>query len=412
MNILQISDIHWTQRKHWDADFPGMKSRFLVDIKEYIEAGNEIDYVFICGDIAFKGAAEEYDKALKYIDEICSIIGHSRKEVFVVPGNHDLNRKASGYPLREMIDAALSFSPNNEVFFNDVVLKDVALRKDLYAAFADYNAFARNFLCQEEVMKKCIAGNDEISDNDKLFYHETLDKKVGDFNVSIRGVNTALNCDGWDWNEDYLDGHSQMLPRRAYVMEMEEKQEIRILMGHHPLLFLTSGEEVKEYLDSHYHIQLFGHVHQQYIGDGNCVMVQSGAFDPPKGGGKAQTYLPVYNIIEISQKDSTHAVVIGNSQIWERNKFVKNMKGCFVKEIEVERDANKWRTPKMETQGIDKRAVKFKFMNLDDRASYFDKVPGVNFSPSTEKSDYDNGLDFLTLLEKKDKLAELNKIMR
>ena len=52
MKILQISDIHWTKRKHWDADFPGMKARLLVDIKEFIEAGNEIDYIFICGDIA------------------------------------------------------------------------------------------------------------------------------------------------------------------------------------------------------------------------------------------------------------------------------------------------------------------------------------------------------------------------
>lgn len=413
MKILQISDIHWTKRKHWDADFPGMKSRFLVDIKEYIEAGNEIDYVFICGDIAFKGAAEEYNKALEYIDEICKIIGRTRKEVFVVPGNHDLNRNAAGSLARQMIDASLAYAPNNESFLNEVVLKDGALRKDLFAAFTNYNVFASNFFCQEEVMKKCISDSvdDTISDSDKLFYQEILDKKVGDLSVSIRGVNTALNCDGWDWNEEYEDGHIQMLPKRAYVMEREEKQELRIIMGHHPLTFLTSSEAVKEYLDNHYHIQLFGHVHKQYIGDGNCVMVQSGAFDPPKGE-KLKNYLPVYNIIEISQKDATHVVVKGISQIWDINKFVEYKSGCFVKEIIVERNVNKWDTPRMETHEIDKRAVKFKFMNLDDRTSYFDKVAGVSFTASTDKSDYDNCLDFLSELEEKGKLAELSDVMR
>jgi hypothetical protein len=44
MKILQISDIHWTKRRHWEEDYPGMKSKYRDDIKEYIEAGNQIDY--------------------------------------------------------------------------------------------------------------------------------------------------------------------------------------------------------------------------------------------------------------------------------------------------------------------------------------------------------------------------------
>lgn len=413
MKILQISDIHWTKRKHWDADFPGMKNRFLVDIKEYIEAGNEIDYIFICGDIAFKGVTEEYDKALEFIDKICGIIGCTRQEVFVVPGNHDLNRNAAGCKTREMIDASLAFAPNNDCFLDDVVLKSGSLRKDLFAAFTDYNTFANKFFCQEELMNKCITGKleDTIGDSDELFYESRLIKKVGDIDVSIRGVNTALNCDGWDWNEEYKEGHIQMLPRRAYVMENERKQEVRIIMGHHPRPFLTSRAEVKEYLDNHYHIQLFGHVHKQYIGEGNCVMVQSGAFDPPKGG-KADKYLPVYNIIEISQKDSTHVIVKGKSQIWDKNKFVNNEKGSFEKEIEIERNVNKWGTPKMVMEEIDKRNLKFRYMDRDDRTSFFNKVSGIHFAPDTEKTEPDNCLDFLAEVEKMGKLAELNELMK
>ena len=413
MKILQISDIHWTKRKHWHDDFEGMKSRFLKDIKEYIEAGNEIDYIFICGDIAFKGITEEYDKALEYIDSICKIIGRKREDVFVVPGNHDLNRKSAGAQTREMIDASLAFGPNNDSFLDEVVLKSGEMRKTLFSAFADYNKFANNFFYQEGLMNKCITGNpkEPVDDKDELFYHSKLQKKVGDFDVVIRGVNTALNCDGWDWNEEYTEGHIQMLPRRAYVLEKEEKQEIRILMAHHPLPFLTSRDRVKEYLDNHYHIQLFGHVHIQTIREGNRVVVQSGAFDPPKGG-KIEKYLPVYNIIEIKQKDATHIVVKGISQIWDKNKFVDNDEGCFEKEISVERNENKWGKPMMKIQEIDKRTVKFKYMDRDDRTDYFDTIEGVSFTPDSDKSENENCHDFLNLLERMGKLAELNEKMK
>lgn len=412
MKILQISDIHWTKRKPWNEDFAGMKSRFLVDIKEYIEAGNEIDYIFICGDIAYKGMTEEYDNALEYIDKICKIIGCTRQEVFVVPGNHDLNRKAAGYQTREMINASLAFALNNENVLDKVVLKSGSLRKDLFAAFTDYNTFANKFFCQEKLMNKCITGNIEnaIEDSDELFYETRYTKKVGDIDLYIRGVNTALNCDGWDRNEKRKDGHIQMLPRRAYVMENERKQELRIIMGHHPIPFLTSEDIVKEYLDNHYHIQLFGHVHKQYIGGGNCVMVQSGAFDPPNGG--TDNYRPVYNIIEITQKDSTHVMVKGNSQIWEKNKFVDYKKGSFEKEIEVERNVNKWGSPKTAMNEINKRNIKFRYMDRDDRTYFFNKISGVHFTPDTDKTELDNCLDFLAELERMGKLAELNEIMK
>lgn len=194
MKILHISDIHWTKRRHWEEDYLGMKSKFRDDIKEYIEAGNQIDYVFICGDVVFKGIKEEYDKALSYIDDLCGIIGCSRKEVFVVPGNHDLSRDFAAHQQREMMNAALAFEPSNNSFLDNVIPKSKELRKTQFDAFKDYNDFAKVFLCHEKVIDKCINGSDDaITDNDELFYHTQLTKKVGDFTVSVRGVNTAFS---------------------------------------------------------------------------------------------------------------------------------------------------------------------------------------------------------------------------
>ena len=36
-----------------------MKAAFLKEMEDYRDADGKIDYVFICGDIAFKGAKED-----------------------------------------------------------------------------------------------------------------------------------------------------------------------------------------------------------------------------------------------------------------------------------------------------------------------------------------------------------------
>lgn len=414
MTILQISDIHWTKHHPWEDDFLGMKAKFLTDVKEYVEAGYEIDYIIICGDIAFKGLKEEYSKALEYIGKVCENANCKREDVFVVPGNHDLNRNSDGHEKREMMNAALSFGQNNNCFLDDMILKSADMRKIQFAAFSEYNAFAKNFFCAEKLMGKCLQNdeNETVTESDELYYEVELPKKVGDFSVRVKGVNTALNCDGWDYGDNNKDGHKQILPKRAYTLGEEKKQEIRIFIGHHPLEYLTSRTEVEEYIDSHYHIQLFGHVHIQNVEGGNSVRLLSGAFDPPraKKEGEKEKYLPVYNFIIIEQKDSTHINVTCNSQIWKKNKFIENTEGCFTKEIIVERNVNKWRNTKMK-ETINPRTVKFEYIKRDDRTSFWNKVDGVSFEPGGN-DDYENCLRFLDAVESAGKLGELDKLMR
>ena len=419
IRILQISDIHWKKRKKWDEDFPGMKARFLVDLEEYHKAKGNIDYVFVCGDVAFKGAKDEYDEAKEYIEKICKIVGCTDEQVFVVPGNHDLNRKAAGANVREMMNAALSCEGRNKDFFEEAVLKTTTLKESAYRAFECYYEFSTHYLCQETVMGKCLQskGEEAITDDDNLYYQERLSKKEGDFNISVRGVNTALNCDEWDYNDKNKEGHKQFLPRRAYIMDDVKKQEIRIFMGHHPLEFLTNKEEIEQYLNNHYHIQFFGHVHEQKVHErnrqeGNFVRLYSGAFDPPKDNKAPERYKPIYNLVEIEQKDAGHIHVTGESQIWETNRFVKYEEGCFEKEIEVEQAKNKWEKNAMAEQTpIDARSIKIKYMRLDNRTYFFDKISGVDFKPQSGRSETDNCLDFLDKVEKMGKLAELKDKM-
>lgn len=419
IRILQISDIHWKKRKHWDEDFPGMKKRFLVDIEEYVKAKGAFDLIFICGDVAFQGAKDEYDEAKNYILDICKAVGCSEEQVFVVPGNHDLNRKAEGANIRELVNTAISYEQRNKELFEETVLKTSNLKNSVYRAFEHYYDFSTRYFCQEEVMGKCLksAGDDIIYDEDKLYYEENNAKKLDDIDVYIRGVNTALNCDEWDRDEENTKGHPQFLPKRAYILDNINKQEVRILLAHHPLEFLSNKDEVEQYLNSYYHIQFFGHVHEQHIheqnkADGNFVRVYSGAFDPPKDNQAPNKYKPIYNIVELVKIDDGHIKVRGESQRWEENKFLRYNEGCFEKTVEIEQKRNKWENSMTGTKQIDARSIKFKFIRRDDRLSFFDKIEGLDFEPKEGRSENDKCLDFLAEVEKNGKLAELNDIMK
>ena len=408
MKILQISDIHWKVCSKWEENFAEMKVRFLDDMQQYRKKYGRIDYLFICGDIAFKGCKDEYDLAADYISEICKAIGCEKEDVFVVPGKHDLNRKAEGNEKRQMLNHALAFDAANEKYLK-TILKEAHLAKMQYEPFRDYNEFAKEYICHEHLMNKCLSSGETLmlNDNDQMCYHAPL-KKEGDFKVSITGVNTALNCDEYDWNDVKKEGHMQMLPRRAYYTDEISKQEIKIIMGHHPISYLTSKDAVQEYLDHHYHIQLFGHVHELYYEGENSVRILSGAFDPPKDKKDPDKYRPTYNIIEMKQTGRDKVKVSVETQIWEKTQFKAYEKSPFEKDIRIELDVNKWENEKtMENSEIDAFVIKKKYIGRPDRTSFFKKMKGIEFSPIKGNSQVDDCLDFVDRVEETGRLQEL-----
>lgn len=76
LRILQLSDIHNVVCPRAMDDFKTMRSGLLKDIKNYCECYDcHFDAVLICGDIAFSGKNDEYEKSKIFIDEICKNVG-------------------------------------------------------------------------------------------------------------------------------------------------------------------------------------------------------------------------------------------------------------------------------------------------------------------------------------------------
>ncbi|MDO4168098.1 MAG: metallophosphoesterase, partial [Eubacteriales bacterium] len=107
MNILYLSDIHFgrellahgrfTRREH-------IQSQLIQTVSELPENMHP-HYIVVTGDIAWTGAAAEYEMAYAWFSELLSALGLDGEKITFCAGNHDINRKiAVQIPIAEIKD--------------------------------------------------------------------------------------------------------------------------------------------------------------------------------------------------------------------------------------------------------------------------------------------------------------------
>lgn len=89
IKILHLSDLHFTESStSQDIICHSLYNK----IKEMFSAGAKPNIIIITGDIVFSGKQKEYEKAKEYIDSIAQICEIKEGNIFIVPGNHDVDR--------------------------------------------------------------------------------------------------------------------------------------------------------------------------------------------------------------------------------------------------------------------------------------------------------------------------------
>jgi metallophosphoesterase superfamily enzyme len=128
--LLHISDLHVSIGKEFD------RSVVLEPLIERVEQdmcnGIEPEIVVVTGDVAFSGKKAEYQKAKVFFDELLARMKLSQDRLFIVPGNHDVDRKRyrkSDVPNYEDMAALNEELENN------------AYRSDLLKGMNDYFTF-------------------------------------------------------------------------------------------------------------------------------------------------------------------------------------------------------------------------------------------------------------------------------
>src|SRR4051812_18724184 len=92
---LHLSDIHFG---HGDDTHQSSQQRIvsdlLVDVRQLL-ANNTLpapQVLLLTGDSAFKGSSNEYLAAEEWLLKLIFNIGIKRRNVFTIPGNHDVQR--------------------------------------------------------------------------------------------------------------------------------------------------------------------------------------------------------------------------------------------------------------------------------------------------------------------------------
>lgn len=238
---VHVSDLHFGQGcESIKIDQNLVLSKLREDIKQQIDKHNlNVNAIFITGDIAFSG--KEYRLAEEWIDGLSSIQEIEAKNIYMVPGNHDIQRESEkeNRNLRRLVDNLRSGIDNIDDAY--ACKEDLDL---LQLKFQNYRNFAIKYLS---------SGCKNVED---VYWY--CDKNSDSMKIKIVGLNTAILAKNDDDKQKLRLGKFQIKALAA-----TDPDELLIVLTHHPLDWLGDSQDVTRWLESKKHIHLSGHLHDQ-----------------------------------------------------------------------------------------------------------------------------------------------------
>lgn len=280
--LVHLSDIHFTRSSGvsvHDLD-ANVRNELRLDAIKLANVLGSITGVLVTGDIAFSGNKDEYKQATDWLSEFCSAVGCAEENVWVVPGNHDVDRSLTTRKITRTLHQGIRKDKADIDEELREILSDEQSAGALLAPLAEYNTFARRFGCS-------------ISP-EKHYWERDLRLRCGTA-VRLRGLTSTLVSNADDKRGEIVLGAAQVSVARA-------SDVLYVTLCHHPPDWLRDYDCVDDHLKSKVHIQLFGHKHSQRIDEINGkVRLVAGAMHPERG---EREWVPTYNFLEISRRDS------------------------------------------------------------------------------------------------------------
>ncbi len=262
---LHLSDLHASERSDWDA---GRVLRTLLDDLRILRDEHELhpDLLLFTGDAAFAGRGDEFDTAGRFLEDVREACGVERENVFLVPGNHDVDRSAIEPDDTEWLDERRKSWDAAAV--NDLLRQGDA--DERWRRAMTRLAAYRDFLQR--------AGYDHLlADPERLTY--VCRRHVRGLDVAVAGLNSAWSCHGDDRGRLWLGGDFQL----ATLEPQLDGADARIGLVHHPFGWLGDaetglGRDVERLFDVHLH----GHEHDAWVtplADGHVRVAAAACYD-------------------------------------------------------------------------------------------------------------------------------------
>jgi predicted MPP superfamily phosphohydrolase len=246
---LHLSDIHIGHRDvshRWDQAL--VLDALRKDIAATIDLGvPRPDALLVTGDVAWSGATEQYETAKTWLLDIAKQAGIDKAQIFLVPGNHDVDRSVDKGNRHAARLLRLLREGSEDL---DSVLAEPGDRALLTLRLEPYLSFASGF--------------PSLRPPDAVSWSHTLVAQ-SDLRVRLIGLNTALLA------ADDLDKGKLRLGKEALARTLTgiAEGELLIVLSHHPFRdgWLADQREADGWLKGRAHVHLSGHVHEADLED-------------------------------------------------------------------------------------------------------------------------------------------------
>lgn len=237
---LHLSDFHFKSGDPYDADV--VLRSLLVALPNLFQRFGRPDFVIASGDIADTGEAEQYRRATEFFDRIVQITGCSKKHLFIVPGNHDIDR----VKVRNLQRTLVSSGEADQYFRQGEPLVHIERGLAAYKQWYDaYFAGIRQFPL------------------DRSYDIEAVD--INGRRVCVALFNSATFCC------DDHDSGKLFIGRRSIEAANDQlaklSPDLALAVIHHPFHWLSAIESsnVKAMIHDAFDCVLTGHLHENEV---------------------------------------------------------------------------------------------------------------------------------------------------
>lgn len=257
---LHISDIHFHPKTEWRDSTA--RNSLLEYLKEIFEKDKSLrpDLIFCTGDIAFGESSdakltEQYSNAKEFFDTLLRVCGREggplpKARLYVVPGNHDINRKIINSYAQAALNKEAESSREHSATINQRFSDFTVEIKDAMKRLEEYGKFIQEYL-------------PHLVDGDgRFFYANSI--LIDGLSVGVAGFNAAWSCAGpEDDRHIWLAAEWQFNKARSLLSE----SKVKFGLMHHPIDWLNDAERdiATRRVATDFDFFLHGHCHNAWV---------------------------------------------------------------------------------------------------------------------------------------------------
>ena len=265
--VLHLSDLHerGTREKERARRYRVLAESWQKNLDELLQEGS-IDLVCFTGDLADWGQEKEYKAAGDLLDALLHKLGIGRERLFLVPGNHDIDRKVSRDDTKptpeqlafqqlrsnlhrvDPLDVSRWLAGGEPPFgFQQDWLNLTLSRQDAYREFL--RGFKRTPLLPSEHL------------HPRLGYRVAVQLPKLPFPVHIVGLDSS-----WLAGDDADPSRLRLTDGQVMALSRDDAGNslpgFRLALVHHPLSDLADGARCRDLLADSVDLLLRGHLHE------------------------------------------------------------------------------------------------------------------------------------------------------